>query len=296
MRSITRDSEITLREITAANWRAVVDVRVSVNQLRFVADNTRSLAEASFHAVAWPRAIYADETPIGFLMLHDERLRDEPRHPLTYYLWRFMIDARFQGLGFGRRAIELLVEHVRALPEAHHLLTSCVEGEGSPVGFYRKLGFTPTGRDHDELELALPLDDEGRPLPPIPPPTGGDPIGPPAGHGYIDFEGKKEHFWKIETIWEAARDLPVVETPLHEIPWADDGCHGLGDPPKWGAVAEHGRRALRVDAEPPVVLGPKGEVVDGMHRIILAYLEGRHTIRAVRLPELPPPDEVRDRE
>ena len=36
------------------------------------------------------------------------------------------------------------------------LYTSCGQGEGSPEGFYRKLGFTPTG-DHygDEIELVL---------------------------------------------------------------------------------------------------------------------------------------------
>jgi diamine N-acetyltransferase len=38
------------------------------------------------------------------------------------------------------------------------LYTSCTQGEASPEGFYRKMGFTPTG-DHygDEIELVLQL-------------------------------------------------------------------------------------------------------------------------------------------
>ena len=84
-------------------------------------------------------------------------LSDEPAKP-EYYLWRFMIDARYQRHGFGRQAIGLLVDHVRARPAATELLTSCVPGEGSPRPFYEGLGFTYTGRDDDgeqELRLAL---------------------------------------------------------------------------------------------------------------------------------------------
>ena len=106
---------------------------------------------------------------------------------------------------------------------------------------------------------------------------------PPEGHGYIDFVGSEEHYWKIETIWHAARDLPVRQTALDDIPWREDGCFVLGDPPTWGALAEHCRRALGADTAWPVILGPEGEVVDGMHRIVRASLEGRTSIEAVRL-------------
>ena len=88
---------------------------------------------------AWVRAIYAGETPVGFLML-----ADEPEEP-EYFLWRFMIDQRYQGRGYGRRAIELLVDHVRARPGATELLVSYEQGEGGPELFYHRLGFEPTG-------------------------------------------------------------------------------------------------------------------------------------------------------
>ena len=165
----TADSAVALRPVDASNWRAIIDLQVAGAQSRFVAPNVRSLAEAYVHPVAWTRAIYAEETAVGFLMLHDETRRATPRRPLVYYLWRLMIDGRFQGRGYGRRAIQMLVEHVRGLPEAHHLLTSCVEGEGGPIRFYERMGFVRTGRDHDgEIELCLALGDGDHPLPPIP--------------------------------------------------------------------------------------------------------------------------------
>ena len=75
-------------------------------------------------------------------------LSDDPDAP-EYYLWRYMIDARYQGLGFGRQALLLLIEHVRTRPDAKELLLSYVPAEGGPELFYAGLGFVNTGEVHD---------------------------------------------------------------------------------------------------------------------------------------------------
>ena len=73
-----------------------------------------------------------------------------------YYLWRFMIDARYQGRGFGEQALRLIIGHVRGLPGASELSLSYVPGDHAPVAFYRKLGFAETGVEEDgELEMKL---------------------------------------------------------------------------------------------------------------------------------------------
>ena len=148
----TPDAEVSLREVTAETVRDVCRLTVAPGQERFVAPNSVSIAEAYFCEEAWFRAIYADEMPVGFLMLYDD-----PQKP-EYFLWRFMIADEHQGKGYGRRAIELLIEHVRTRPMAEELLTSYVSGEGSPEGFYRALGFEPTGEeDEGEIVASLPL-------------------------------------------------------------------------------------------------------------------------------------------
>jgi hypothetical protein len=58
------------------------------------------------------------------------------------------------------------------------------------------------------------------------------------------------------------------------------------------AVIDHARLIAEVDLTHPVILGPDGRVMDGMHRIASALLERRPTIRAVRFEELPSPDHV----
>lgn len=66
-----------------------------------------------------------------------------------YWLARLMIAGQHQQRGVGRAALELLAEHVRTLPGARELLTSCVPGHDGPLGFELGLGFVPTGEVSD---------------------------------------------------------------------------------------------------------------------------------------------------
>ena len=118
-----------------------------------MAPNEMSIAQAYFDCeIAWFRAIYADETPVGFLMLSDDI--DNQR----YFLWRLMIDARYQKLGFAKRALELLFDYVRTRPGAKEILVSYRPGEAGPQVFYEKLGFVPTGEmDEDEVVMCRDL-------------------------------------------------------------------------------------------------------------------------------------------
>ena len=144
------DAAISLREVTEDNLRAVLNLHVDAFQQKFVANNARSIAQASLEPKAWLRAIYADETPVGFIM----NLED-PGEP-QYYLWRFMIDYHYQGLGFGKRALEIAITRVRGLPNATEYVLSYVPAPGCPRDFYAKLGFEDTGEE-DEGELLMKL-------------------------------------------------------------------------------------------------------------------------------------------
>lgn len=146
-----RDAQITLREITKETLRSILRLEVTEYQKRFVASNAVSVAQAHYEPDhAWFRAIYADETPVGFVMIHDDPAN------ATYYLWRFMIDQRYQKLGFGRRAIQAILAHVRTRPGSQELFLGCVLGEGSPCAFYEKMGFVPTG-EIDEGEVVMKI-------------------------------------------------------------------------------------------------------------------------------------------
>jgi diamine N-acetyltransferase len=130
---------------------------ISAQQRLMVADNALSIAQAHFSENTWMRAIYADDIPIGFIMLHTGSDYEDGIDCSGVFLWRFMIAGPYQGKGYGRQAIERLLAHLRAQGKTE-LYTSCGLGEQSPEGFYKRLGFEPTGEMYgDEIELKLKL-------------------------------------------------------------------------------------------------------------------------------------------
>lgn len=149
---------VTLREITRDTVISIVRLSVAESQKGFVAPNSVSLSQALFHPEAWYRAIYVGDEPAGFVMLEDHSLdRPMPAKP-EVSLWRFMVDAKFQGRGVGRTALLQVIAHVKAKGCFTSLHTSYVPGEGCPEPFYRGLGFEPTGEmDGKEVVLRLPL-------------------------------------------------------------------------------------------------------------------------------------------
>ncbi|MBK7896786.1 MAG: GNAT family N-acetyltransferase [Candidatus Promineifilaceae bacterium] len=148
-----RDAVVSLREITKETLRPFLKMKVAEPQQTMVANNAVSIAQAHFEPKAWFRGIYADETPVGFIMLFDD-----PEEPV-YFLWRLMVAEEFQGMGYGRKAIAHLIDYVKTRPHATELKVSHVkEVPGNPGPFYERLGFEYTGEeDGGELVMRLRL-------------------------------------------------------------------------------------------------------------------------------------------
>jgi len=154
VREIEAEAAVSLREITEETVIQVCKLSDTLpeQQRKMVASNAVSIAQAHFSDKAWFRAIYADEMPVGFVMLYEDVEKPE------YYLWRLMIAAPHQGKSYGKQTLELLIEYVRSKPGAKELLASYVPMDGGPEGFYRKIGFEPTGEmDGGEVVTRLVL-------------------------------------------------------------------------------------------------------------------------------------------
>ena len=108
--------------------------------------------EPDGRAIYW--AIYAEETPVGFVMIADEV--GSPDY-IAHYLWKLLIDERYQRRGFGTATLDLIVEYFRDRGVAE-MWTSAGQGEGSPVTFYERYGFERTGEIVFEQETLLRLE------------------------------------------------------------------------------------------------------------------------------------------
>jgi len=117
---------------------------------------------------------------------------------------------------------------------------------------------------------------------------------PHKDHGYIDFVDGEELFWCIETLWAAVEGIDPREVPIDSLPWReDDAAVFSSEPPKWGEVADHFKRAMGADLSYPIIIDRERNVWDGMHRIFKAHAAGHKTLQVVTLDPIPPPDRVR---
>ena len=152
---------VTLREITD-DAASVLALRITPEQERFVTTVADSLAEASAHPEGnpWFRAVYDGDRPVGFVMLSWDVEPQPPEIHGPWFLWKLLIDHRYQRRGYGREVVRQVAQLVRG-EGATELLTSHVPGEGGPAGFYAGLGFVPTGELDPDGEIILRLDLQG---------------------------------------------------------------------------------------------------------------------------------------
>ncbi|MET8902964.1 GNAT family N-acetyltransferase [Streptomyces sp. NPDC004538] len=142
---MTTHAGLRLETITSANFEAATGIRVRPEQEFAVDPVVKSLAEAYVHhGVAWPRLIVDGDRPVGFLMafLDIDWYGDDS--VLRSGLWRLNIAAGEQGRGYGRFAVQSVVEEVRRRGGKQCWVT-WHPGPYGPEGFYLGLGFRPNG-------------------------------------------------------------------------------------------------------------------------------------------------------
>lgn|GEM_PF-83303 len=100
--------------------------------------------------------------------------------------------------------------------------------------------------------------------------------------------------WDIDRLIELSKDLEPIDIPLSEIRELDEtfSFDAEGDTPTCRRIADHAKLILETDLTHPIILSQCGRVMDGMHRVCRALLEGRRTIQAIRFKNDPEPDHV----
>lgn len=131
---------IQFKEIDRKNFWDVIDLKVAEEQKNFVASNLFSLAQAKAYPECICLAIYVDEVLVGFVMY----CLDEDDH--EYWIYRLMIDEKFQGKGYGKEAMKKLIAHIQE-DTRHNVIYLSFEPENNLAkDLYEKLGFKPDGR------------------------------------------------------------------------------------------------------------------------------------------------------
>lgn len=146
-------TELSMQEVTRANWRAALQLAVLPEQQRFVAGYVPiallALAKAYIRPadLTWaPYAFYRAGEIIGFTVL-----AYEPGSKENYWLGHFFIDHRYQGQGYGKQALRLFLQFLREQYSQCEALQLTVHPENELAQhLYQSVGFQPTGEELDQ--------------------------------------------------------------------------------------------------------------------------------------------------
>ena len=138
---------VELREITKDNLEEVLALDVCDYQKSFVSSTAASLAQAYvYKETAFPFAVYADNTLVGFIMLGYYQTRNQ------YTLWKFLIDKEYQNKGYGKEALKQGILYLQNTFQAKEIYTGVSIGNEQAKHVYKSLGFVETGLVEDGME------------------------------------------------------------------------------------------------------------------------------------------------
>ena len=174
---------IHLEKIGWDNYKDVLKLHVSKEQEDFVASNDISLIHA-FLAVSDDAPVYAfaicnDDQVVGFIMLgYDDDWSASEREAWLqsdeykaydgtpyYFIWRFMIDEKYQGNGYGKEAFRQALDFIRKEPcgKAEYISLSYERTNAVAkklyfsFGFYEPEDFEKYYEEDDEIVALLKL-------------------------------------------------------------------------------------------------------------------------------------------
>ena len=152
---------LSLQEVTRENWRATLGLTVFPEQQRFIANYVPIAAIALAKAyirpggLVWePYAFYNNDEMVGFT-----ELAYEPGSLEDYWIFHFFIDHRYQGRGYGKEGLSILLQFIKD----HHPQCQAIQLTVNPKNeharhLYTSVGFRPTGEffsDEPVYRLAL---------------------------------------------------------------------------------------------------------------------------------------------
>lgn len=145
---------VELKEITDANIEECCSLAVAQGQQEYIASNQSSLETAKESPeIARPFAIYVDGKMVGFTMFAFDEEYEDPDD--RYWLWRFMIDEKMQGRGYGSLALREIITYFQK-KGANNITLSTKESNHTALALYHKFGFRETGGMNDgEIVLRL---------------------------------------------------------------------------------------------------------------------------------------------
>jgi len=145
-----REVRVVLKPVDRDNWRAMVRLNLRPGQERFVSPPAWSLCRVYVRVFGdrfeyLPMTISDGDTIVGYVTLVCD-----PASLDDYWIDDIMIDAIYQGRGYGRAAMKVVLEMIpKRYPRCRTIKLTCFRENGNAAALYESLGFKATGQTDD---------------------------------------------------------------------------------------------------------------------------------------------------
>jgi len=133
---------ISIRDVTAENVQEILKLSVRGVQASFIETTAQCLEESEECTIYKPVGLYADECLIGFAMYG---FFSEETENGRVWLDRFLIDSRYQGLGYGTIMLNALIQKLVIEFSCTQIYLSVFEENRTAIRLYEKFEFRFNG-------------------------------------------------------------------------------------------------------------------------------------------------------
>ncbi|ADU29295.1 GNAT family N-acetyltransferase [Evansella cellulosilytica] len=138
-----------LVDIDESNWLECIRKKVTEKQVEYIASNAVSLAQSKYQPKWITKGIYDGNTMVGFTMYAHHPAEEEG------YLCRFMIDHRYQEKGYGKAAMNMVLDVFKNEFKAKKGKLSVVPENDVAIKLYESTGFERTGIIEEDEEVMV---------------------------------------------------------------------------------------------------------------------------------------------
>ncbi len=145
---------LKLIDVNEQNWLDFVKLSVEEDQKAFLDSPVGILARGYVYRSCRARVIGIAEYDTAICLA---LVKDMDEEPACYDLQQFMIDARFQGRGYGTAALRLILSALKR-ERKYHCAEVCVKKDDhAALRVYEKVGFIDTGYVDEDAPDCLNL-------------------------------------------------------------------------------------------------------------------------------------------
>lgn len=148
---------IRLSRLTRDNWKQVITLDITDEQRQFLETPSvlYAVAEVQFHPTYTAYAISDDETTVGFVVYGHL-----PENQMKWWIPLLIIDHHYQGRGYGRAAMEMVINAVREqAPDCREIGLSLKPDNTAAERLYLSVGFQKTDEvdEHGQVTMLMKL-------------------------------------------------------------------------------------------------------------------------------------------